>query len=78
MNVTLKPETQKFIHEQMRAGQFSSPEALIEAALAEFQRAAELPLDDATVAAIHEGLDQADRGEGIDLDTFRARFFKRA
>jgi Arc/MetJ-type ribon-helix-helix transcriptional regulator len=75
MKLTLKPETTKFIDDQVKAGRFPSAEALIEEAVAEFRGNEELDAD--TVAAIHEGLDQADRGEGVDLDTFRAQFFKR-
>jgi len=77
MKLTLKPETAQFIDEQVKAGRFPSPEALVEAAVTEFREAGEMELDTETVAAIHEGLDQADRGEGVDLDTFRTQFFKR-
>lgn len=75
MHLVLKPEIERFIDDQIRAGRFSSREALIEAALAEFQHADQPDLDDAAVSAIHEGLDQANRDEGVDLDTFRAQFF---
>jgi hypothetical protein len=37
----------------------------------------DLELEDASIAAINEGEDQADRGEGVDLDTFRATMNKR-
>ena len=77
MKLNLKPETVKFVDEQVKAGRFSSPEALVEAVLADYRAASETELDAATVAAIHEGLDQADRGEGTDLDTFRTKFFER-
>ena len=77
MYLILKPETEQFINAQVKAGRFASREDLIEAALAAFQDAIAEELDDETVAAINEGLAQADRGEGVDLETFRQRFVKR-
>jgi putative addiction module CopG family antidote len=69
MNVRLKPELQKFIEDEVRAGNFTSHDEVIEAALAR------LMLDDPaagpdadTLAAIEEGEAQLDRGEGIALD----------
>ena len=77
MKLVLKPETERFIDEQVKAGRFPTPEAMIEAALEEFRSVGEGEMDDSTVAAINEGLDQANRGEGIELETFRKKFFKR-
>lgn len=77
MNLSLAPEIQRFIDDLVKAGRFPSPEAVIEAAIADMRSADELPLDDQTVAAINEAEAQADRGEGTDLDTFRNDFFKR-
>ena len=76
MDLSLKPETADYIAEEIKAGRFASPEELIEAALAEFRSLAESPLDAQTIAAINEGLDQANRGEGIELNDFRRQFFK--
>jgi|KBSMisStaDraftv2_1062788.scaffolds.fasta_scaffold874695_1 putative addiction module CopG family antidote len=76
MTLSLPPEIQKFIDEQVQAGRFSSPEAVVAAAIAEMRQSDD-ELDDDTIAAINEGLEQADRGEGIELDEFRARMMKR-
>jgi Arc/MetJ-type ribon-helix-helix transcriptional regulator len=77
MHLSLRPEIQRFIEEQVMAGRFPSPEALVEAAVADMQYTDESDLDDATIAAINEAEEQGDRGEGIDLDTFRERMQKR-
>jgi len=70
MTLSLRPEFQKFIDEQVKAGLYPTPEAVVEAALADMQHPDDL--DDETIAAINEAEAQADRGEGIDFDTFRA------
>ncbi len=75
MNITLRPTTQQFINEQVKTGRFANPEEVIEAAIARMQDGEDL--DDETIAAINEAEAQADRGEGVDLDTFRAQFQKR-
>lgn len=76
MTLSLPRDIQQFIDEQVKAGHFPSPEAVVEAAIIEMRRADE-ELDDQTVAAINEGLEQADRGEGVELDEFRAQTMKR-
>ena len=76
MTLSLSRDIQQFIDEQVKAGHFPSPEAVVEAAIIEMRRADE-ELDDQTVAAINEGLEQADRGEGVELDEFRAQAMKR-
>ena len=76
MTLSLPRDVQQFIDEQVKAGHFPSPEAVVEAAIIEMRRADE-ELDDQTVAAINEGLEQADRGEGVELDEFRAQTMKR-
>ena len=75
MNIMLRPTTERFIDEQVKAGRYPTAEAVIEAAIAEFRNEDEL--DDQTVAAINQAEDQADRGEGTDLDTFRTQFHGR-
>jgi putative addiction module CopG family antidote len=77
MNLSLRPEIQHFIDEQVKAGRYPTPEALVEAAIAEMQETDDADLDEATIAAINEAEEQADRGEGVDLDTFRARMNQR-
>jgi predicted transcriptional regulator len=77
MNLVLRPDLEQFVEEQISAGHYPTPQALIEQAITEFRDGGLVPLDDDAVAAINEGLEQADRGEGVDLDTFRFRFFSR-
>ena len=68
MQVLLKkPEIEKFIDDQVRAGYFPSPDAAIEQMM--FDRDA-LELDEDTIAAINRAEAQIDRGEGIDFKTF--------
>lgn len=74
MEFTLQPDTRRFIDDQVKAGRFPTAEAVVEAAIAQLQND---DLDDETIAAINEGEAQADRGEGVDVDTFRARFRSR-
>lgn len=71
MELTLQPDTRRFIDDQVKAGRFPTPEAVVEAAIAQWQND---DLDAETIAAINEAEAQADRGEGIDLATFRAGF----
>jgi Arc/MetJ-type ribon-helix-helix transcriptional regulator len=77
MNLSLRPDIQRFIDEQVKAGRFPTPEALVEAAVTDMRETDDAELDDATIAAINEAEGQADRGEGVDLDTFRARMNQR-
>jgi len=77
MKLSLAPETQRFIDEQVRSGRYPTAEALVEAAVADFRDNYDAPVDDATTAAINEAEDQADRGEGTDLETFRAKMNER-
>ncbi|HEY7119050.1 MAG TPA: type II toxin-antitoxin system ParD family antitoxin [Tepidisphaeraceae bacterium] len=77
MNLSLHPDIQRFIDEQVRTGRYPSPEALVEAAIADMRDANETELDDAAIAAINRAEEEADRGEGVDLETFRADFTKR-
>ena len=71
-----KPDLERFIKDQVQAGHYPSPEAVVEAAIADLRDGA-VELDDRTIAAINEAEDQADRGEGMELDAFRAHMQKR-
>ena len=74
MQISLeKPDLQRFVQEQVRAGHYPSVEAVVEAAIAELRDLQAEALDDETIDAINEAEAQADRGEGVDLDTFPAR-----
>jgi Arc/MetJ-type ribon-helix-helix transcriptional regulator len=69
MDVQIKPELHRYIDDQIRAGNFSSPVEVIEAGLARLMLdPTPEPLDDETLAAIDEGDDQLDRGEGVPLE----------
>ena len=68
-----KPEFEKFVAEQVSAGRFTSPEAVVEAALSRLMEAPEGDLlDDETLDAIEEGNRQIDAGKGIDFTEFAA------
>jgi putative addiction module CopG family antidote len=75
MNLSLDPDTEKFIDEQVTAGHYPSAEAVIRAAIAEMQAYDEI--DDATADAINQAEAEADRGEGMSVDEFRAKLAKR-
>jgi Arc/MetJ-type ribon-helix-helix transcriptional regulator len=70
--MTLTPEAQEFINEQVRAGRYPSAEAVVEAAILEFRNLALDELDDKAISAIKESDAEFDRGEGVELDVFRA------
>lgn len=74
MNVTLKPELQRYIEDQDRAGRFASSAEVLEAAVARFMLDP-LPadLDDEDVAAIEESEDQIARGQDLDWREVSAR-----
>lgn len=76
MNVSLRPETERFIEAQVREGRFQTAEELIEAALADLQLAGN-GLDHDAVNAINEAEAQADRGEGVELEMFRQNISRR-
>ena len=78
MQISLKqPELERFVTEQVNAGHYPSPEAVIEAAVADLRDNTSIDLDAETVAVINEAEGQADQGEGMDLDAFRAHMNKR-
>ncbi len=64
MNISLKPELAKFVADQVKAGRFSSAAQVLEAGVSRLMLdppARELDAED--LAAIEEGLEQANRGE---------------
>ena len=74
---TLRPDIEQYIDEQVKVGHFPTPEAVVEAAIMDMREGVQTDLDGETIAAINEGEEQADRGEGIDFDQFRAMWEKR-
>jgi Arc/MetJ-type ribon-helix-helix transcriptional regulator len=75
--MVLRPDIQRFIEEQVKSGQFPTPESVIEAAVASMREHVTADLDDETILAINEAEEQADRGEGEELDAFRSRMNRR-
>jgi antitoxin ParD1/3/4 len=69
MQVTLKPELQQFVEEQVRAGRFATVQEALEAAVARLMLDSDgADLDEATMDAIERAEAQLDRGEGIPLE----------
>ena len=77
MQITLNPDAQRFVEQQVRSGCFRSPEEVLHEALNRMMSEAELAIDDETAAAINRAEEQIDRGEGIDFDQFAAEWRKR-
>ena len=77
MILSLRPDVEKFIGDQVREGRFPSPEAVVEAAITALRDDSTLELDDETAAAINEAEEELDRGEGMDLAAFRAHISER-
>ncbi|WP_310488890.1 type II toxin-antitoxin system ParD family antitoxin [Chamaesiphon sp. VAR_69_metabat_338] len=69
MNLTLKPELESFIQEEILAGKYSSPDEAIEAALNLLQSKNSV---DRLATELREKIDiaaaQLDRGEGLNGD----------
>lgn len=70
MNVTLRPELERFVEERIRAGQFENPDDAINAALTTLREQETLTADD--VAELRReiaiGIEQLDRGESAPWD----------
>lgn len=78
MTLTLRPELEQFIDEQVKAGHYATPEAVVEAAFAGLvDGRMDEQLDAEDIAAIAESDAEFERGEGIDLEDLRAEFSKR-
>ena len=63
MEVSLNPEVQKFIDEQIKAGQYRSAQDVVEEALQRMIYEETDPLDGKTLAAIDESEDQIEKGQ---------------
>ncbi len=74
MNITLRPETEKRISEKIRRGEFINADMIVEQAVTFFLDYEGEEMDGAEFrevkAAVAEGLQQAERGEGISLEDF--------
>ena len=65
MDLSLRPDLQKFINDQVRSGRFTSAEEAINAAVAHLQTGREFAADelDELRKAVSAGAAEADRGE---------------
>lgn len=73
MIVALKPEIEKFIDDQVKAGRFSSAAEALEAGVARLMLdPAPDELDAKDVAELRESLEQMRRGEVLDWRTYSA------
>jgi Arc/MetJ-type ribon-helix-helix transcriptional regulator len=78
MHVQLKkPELEKFIDDQVKAGHFATPEAAVEAAVQQMMVEQMRELDDETIDAINRAEDQIDDGQGVDFKQFAAGMRKK-
>lgn len=79
MPVQLKnAELEDFVEAQVKAGRFPSPEAVVEAAVAQMRL--ELETDELTnedIKAIEDAEAQISRGDGIELSEFAAAMRKK-
>lgn len=67
MDVTLQPELQKFVEDQVKSGRFPSTAAVVEAGIARLMLDPDPDdLDAADLAAIEESEQQIARGEDVD------------
>ncbi len=81
MNLTIKPELETFIQQEMLSGKYASPNEVVEAALGLLEKQ---KFYDTWVAEIGEKVDvavaQLDRGEGLDgqevIDNLRSKLRK--
>jgi antitoxin ParD1/3/4 len=71
MNLTLKPEDQRFLDEQVKSGRFSSPEDAVAEAIDRLRWEDDITPTPEDLAAVREGLAQLDRGEGIPWEKVR-------
>jgi len=74
MTLTVNPEMEKFIEEQVKAGYFSSPSEVLEAGLARLMLdPVPEELSDQLFERIQSSLEQVDRGEVVDAKELHAR-----
>ena len=71
MQITLRPEHEKFIDAQLRAGRFTSADQVVAEALTRLMQEPEEEIDDDTFAALRRSDEQLARGEGRALEDIR-------
>jgi putative addiction module CopG family antidote len=76
MHVSLHPALQRFVEDEVKAGHYESPEAVINAAVARLQTEEELSSDELAdlKAEIAIAIEEADRGE---VEEWNPEDFKR-
>jgi hypothetical protein len=78
MKLSLSPQTEERIAEQVRLGRFPTPEAVVDAAVVELtERLLDDSINASDIAAINEAEAQIDRDEGIELPALRLEISKR-
>ena len=74
----IKPEIEQYIEDQVKSGNFSTREAVVEAGILSLMLdGVDHKLTEADVAAIDEADAEYDRGEYVDFDTFAAEMRKK-
>jgi putative addiction module CopG family antidote len=63
MQVSLRPEAQRFVEDQVRSGRYQSADEVLDDALMRMMEEQSSVLDDRTLAAIDESEDQIEKGE---------------
>jgi Arc/MetJ-type ribon-helix-helix transcriptional regulator len=72
------PELAKFIDEEVKAGHFPSPDAAVEAAVAQMMIDREaIELSDEDIAAIEQSDAEIDGGEAVEFDMFATEMRKK-
>lgn len=81
MQITLTPQQQKFVDDQVRSGRFASPDQVVAEALSRLMHDGEEGIDDETYAALRRSDEQLARGEGYALkdirDELRGKYTRR-
>ena len=80
MQITLhRPDLERFVEEKVRSGEYANPDAVVEEALVRLQgdRNDGDWTTEALREAVHVGIEQLERGEGIEIksDTGLGTFF---
>ena len=72
-----RPELARFVAEKVKAGEFASPDAVIEDALVRMMQDEDAALGDADVAEIDAADAEFERGEVVEFDSFAAQMRQR-
>jgi len=69
MTITLSPETQRLLEDQLKTGNFASADEVVHAALQALDELGEL--DQATLDAIDKSEEEIEKGEYVDWEDVR-------